>query len=179
MKKLHRKSLVLLIALAVLLTCVVSGTAAYLAIRSGPVINTFTSAKLDTVIVEEFSKKNGKVSIKVENKGDIDAYVRVGVYGYWAVQAGNDNEKVVAPWTPAVQCTADWQQAGDWYYYTRKLAPDALTSNLLKESIKEANAPVHYPNAYLVVNVIHQSIQAEPVGAVQDAWGWTPPATAQ
>lgn len=179
MKKLHRKSLVLLITLAVLLTCAVSGTAAYLAIRSGPVTNTFTRAELDTVIVEEFSKKNGKVSIKVENKGDIDAYVRVGVYGYWAVQDGNDNEKVVAPWTSAVKYTEDWKQVGDWYYYTKKLAPDALTSNLLKESIKEENAPVHYPSAYLVVNVIHQSIQAEPVGAVQDAWGWTPPAAAQ
>ena len=178
MKKLHKKSIVLLIALALLLTCAVSGTAAYLAIGSGPVINTFSPATLDTKIVETFTAE-GKSSIKVENKGDIDAYVRVGVYGYWAVQDENGKEKVVAPWTGSVALTPEWKAVEGWYYYLQKLAPGDTTPNLLKDSITQNTPPDGYANAYLVVNVIHQSIQAEPVGAVQDAWGWTPPATAQ
>lgn len=172
MKKLHKKSIVLLIALALLLTCAVSGTVAYLSVGSGPVTNTFTPAILDTKIVEDFADGE-KSSIAVQNNGTIDAYVRVGVYGYWAVKDG-DNESIVAPWASTVTPADGWEKKGDWYYYTSKLAPDDTTGNLLKEPITQSDRPDGYDTAYLVVNVIHQSIQAEPVGAVQEAWGWTP-----
>ena len=178
MKKLHRKGVVLLIALALLLTCAVSGTVAYLSVGSGPVTNTFPPAVLDTVIVEAFNKPYGgavKSSIQVKNKGTIDAYVRVGVYGYWAVKDGSGAEKIIAPWSFAEAPADGWEKKGDWYYYTSKLAPGDTTDNLLSSHIKGDNPPDNYPNAYLVVNVIHQSIQTEPGQALMDAnWGWTP-----
>lgn len=175
MKKSQRKSLVLLIALALLLACAVSGTAAYLSVGTGPVTNTFTPAELDTKIVEMFNGQRKSV-IQVQNNGTIDAYVRVGVYGYWAVKDNGGNEKIIAPWNEQITLGADWEKSGDWYYYTKKLAPDgALTSDLLAADITEANQPAAYPSAYLVVNVIHQSIQTEPAQALTDAhWGWTP-----
>ena len=179
MKKLHRKGVVLLIALALLLTCAVSGTVAYLSVGSGPVTNTFTPAVLDTVIVEAFNKQYGgavKSSIKVQNNGNIDAYVRVGVYGYWAVKDGGGNEKIIAPWASTVTPANGWLRSADgWYYYPQKLAPDAMTPDLLSTAIKEADKPAAYPNAYLVVNVIHQSVQAEPADAAKEAWNWTVP----
>lgn len=179
MKKLHKKSLVLLIALALLLTCVVSGTVAYLSVGSGPVTNTFTPAELDTIIVEEFNKPYGgavKSSIKVQNQGNIDAYVRVGVYGYWAVKDSGGNEKIIAPWNASLSLGDGWVQKSDsWYYYTSKLEPGKTTGNLLNAEITESGKPASYPSAYLVVNVIHQSIQTEPAQALTDAnWGWTP-----
>ena len=76
MKKLHRKGIVLLIALALLLICAVGGTVAYLSVGTGPVTNTFTPAELDTVIVEDFGETYDgvlKSSIKVQNNGNIDA----------------------------------------------------------------------------------------------------------
>lgn len=183
MKKLHRKGVVLLIALILLLTCAVGGTAAYLSVGAGPVTNTFTPATLDTVIAEEFTETMdgyNKSSIQVKNKGTIDAYVRVGVYGYWAVKDNGGYEKIIAPWDSTVTPANGWTGSTDgWYYYPQKLAPNATTPNLLSSSIKGNGKPANYPSAYLVVNVIHQSIQAEPVGAVNDAWGWTPPASAQ
>lgn len=178
MKKLHRKSVVLLIALALLLTCAVSGTVAYLSVGSGPVTNTFTPAELDTVIVEDFKMQYGgavKSSIQVKNKGTIDAYVRVGVYGYWAVKDSGGNEKIIAPWASTVTPADGWVEAGDWYYYTSKLEPGKTTGNLLSAQITKAGQPASYPSAYLVVNVIHQSIQTEPDQALADAnWGWKP-----
>ena len=179
MKKLHRKGVVLLIALALLLTCAVSGTVAYLSVGSGPVTNTFTPAELDTVIVEAFNKQYGgavKSSIQVKNKGTIDAYVRVGVYGYWAVKDGSGAEKIIAPWSFTGTPANGWVECADgWYYYPQKLAPNATTPNLLSSHIEGDDPPDNYPNAYLVVNVIHQSIQTEPAKALTDAhWGWTP-----
>lgn len=174
MKKSQRKSLVLLIALALLLTCAVSGTAAFLAVGSGPLTNTFTPAKLDTKIVEAFNGQR-KSAIHVQNNGTIDAYVRVGVYGYWAVKDSGGDEKIIAPWSFTATPADGWAENGGWYYYTRKLAPGETTGNLLKTDITEAGQPDSYPSAYLVVNVIHQSIQTEPAQALTDAnWGWTP-----
>lgn len=175
MKKLHRKGIVLLIALALLLTCAVGGTVAYLSVGSGPVTNTFTPATLDTVIDEKFDSANGKSSIAVKNKGTIDAYVRVGVYGYWAVKDGSGAEKIIAPWSFTGTPANGWEKKDDWYYYTSKLAPGDTTGNLLSSHIEGDDPPDNYPNAYLVVNVIHQSIQTEPGQALSDAkWGWTP-----
>ena len=184
MKKLHRKGVVLLIALILLLTCAVGGTAAYLSVGAGPVTNTFTPATLDTVIAEEFTETMdgyNKSSIQVKNKGTIDAYVRVGVYGYWAVKDGGGTEKIIAPWDFTGTPANGWMRSTDgWYYYTSKLAPGKLTGNLLSAAIKETDKPANYPGAYLVVHVIHQSIQTEPALALTDAnWGWTPPASAQ
>ena len=174
MKKLHRKGIVLLIALALLLTCAVGGTVAYLSVGSGPVTNTFTPAILDTKIVEDFADGE-KSSIAVQNNGTIDAYVRVGVYGYWAVKDG-DNERIVAPWASTVTPADGWEKGADgWYYYPQKLTPNATTPNLLSPAITAADKPAGYDTAYLVVNVIHQSIQTEPDQALSDAkWGWTP-----
>ena len=175
MKKFHKKSLVLLIVLALLLTCTVSGTVAFLAVDSDPVTNTFTPVKLDTKIVETFTK-GVKSSVKVQNNGNIDAYVRVGVYGYWAVKDAAGNEKIVAPWTANFTVGDDWVKTGDWYYYTQKLSPNGeMTGDLLASSITQTGVPSNYPNAYLVVNVIHQAIQTTPSQALDDAnWGWKP-----
>lgn len=179
MKKLHKKSLVLLIALALLLTCAVSGTAAFLSAGSGPVTNNFTPAELDTVIEETFGETfDGSIvksAIRVRNKGSIDAYVRVGVYGYWAVKDRLQKEKIVAPWSFNGTPNTGWVKNGDWYYYTSPLAPGKTSGNLLSASIQGTDKPANYPNAYLVVHVIHQSIQTEPAQALTDAhWGWTP-----
>lgn len=179
MKKLHRKGIVLLIALALLLICAVGGTVAYLSVGTGPVTNTFTPAELDTVIVEDFGETYDgvlKSSIKVQNNGNIDAYVRVGVYGYWAVKDGGGNEKIIAPWSCPNLANIGWTTIGDWYYYSSALKPGELTSDLLGGNpITQTNPPASYPNAYLVVNVIHQSIQAEPADAAKEAWNWTVP----
>ena len=175
MKRFHKKSIVLLAALTLLLTFTVSGTVAFLSVSSGPVTNTFTPAVLKTKIVEEFSGDE-KRSIKVQNDGTIDAYVRVGVYGYWTV-----NDQIVAPWIPEFSAGEDWSynSADGWYYYTLKLPPTDgidLTSNLLGNStITDGNPPEGYPDAQLVVTVIHQSIQTEPASAREAAnWGWNP-----
>lgn len=175
MKKLHRKSIVLLIALILLLTCAVGGTVAVLSVGAGPLKNTFTSAELDTKIVESFSR-GVKSAVKVQNNGSIDAYVRVGVYGYWAVKDESEAEKIIAPWTPSFSVGSGWEKVGDWYYYTSKLAPNgAMTTDLLGSDIEGNDKPASYPSAYLVVNVIHQAIQAEPASAREDAkWDWDP-----
>ena len=187
MKRFHKKSLVLLIAVALLLTCTISGTVAFLTVGSGPVTNTFTPVELDTKIIEndDFGSTKTKKSIQIQNNGNIDAYVRVAVYGNWVIKDENNKEKIVAPWDGNFTVGANWVKKDDkFYYYTEKLHPysvnSELTSDLLGSDIEGTAKPEGYPDAYLVVTVVHQAIQTEPAAALTAAkWGWTPPTTAQ
>ena len=182
MKKFSKKSLMLLIAVTLLLTCTVSGTVAFLTVGSGPVTNTFTPVQVDTKIVENVQEVNGiqtKSSIQVLNKNlstNIPAYVRVAIYGNWVDAAG----RIIAPWSGMSSYnTEHWTKVGNYYYYNGELAVGATTENLLAADapIREENKPegVHR----LEVTVVHQAIQSQPADAVKNAWGWTPPTTAQ
>ena len=176
MKKFHMKSLLLLTALVMLLTCTVSGTAAFLTVGSGTVTNTFTPIQVDTKIEETFSKDGGKTSIKILNKDDpknIPVYVRAAIYGYWVKEG-----KIVAPWLGSVSATDSWTCVNGYYYYTKVLEVGTTTDELLQSPITAGTPPVE--GAHLELTVVHQAIQTTPADALADAgWDWTPTASAQ
>lgn len=178
MKKFNKKYLVLLASVALLLTVSVGSTVAYLVDKADEVVNTFTPTRLETDVVETFGKVDDvmtKSSIQIRNDGNIDAYVRVAIYGNWV----NEKGEIVKPWTGEVDYdTETWAKIGPYYYYNYRLPPEGndLTSNLLDSPITQGTIPegAHH----LVINVIHQSIQADGVNAnkvpvVTAVWGAT------
>lgn len=157
MKRFPKKPIVLLIAVALLLTFVVSGTVAFLADRTNQVINTFTPVEVDTKIIEDISA-GSKSSIKVQNiqaDNHIPAYVRVAVVGHWVDAQGN----IVAEWKLGGYNTASWTQGNDgFYYYNSVLNVGVTTENLLSAPINGTVKPAGATD--LIVTVVHQSIQA-------------------
>lgn len=170
MKRSYRKTLVLLIAAAMLLTMSVGSTAAFLQVSSDPVENVFMAVKVDTKINETFTSA-GKSSITVENpqaEDSMDVYVRAAVVGNW-VKGG----KIVEEWTLTDDYinTTDWDIGGDgFYYYRRVLSVGASTENLLAKTITQATRE---DGATLEVTVVHQAIQYMPTSAVTQVWGVT------
>lgn len=175
MKKLNKKYLVLLASVALLLTVSVSSTVAFLVDKADEVVNTFAPTHLATDVVEKFNGTT-KSSIQIQNNGNIDAYVRVAICGNWVITEGGV-DKIVAPWTGTVDYNAeDWDIGSDgYYYYKYRLPPtpdgsDDLTSNLL-DTDGAITQPSDGPaGAHLVINVIHQSIQADPPSTVETVW---------
>lgn len=191
MKKFNKKYLVLLASVALLLTVSVGSTVAYLVDKADEVVNIFTPTRLETDVVETFGKVDDvmtKSSIKIRNDGNIDAYVRVFITGNWVItekdKNGNEVDKIVAPWDGNITLNPDrsWILGSDgYYYYTKRLPPTPddektdRTSELLGSAITQSGGPA---GAHLVINVIHQSIQADGVNAnnvpvVTAVWGAT------
>lgn len=171
MKKLNSKSILLLIAAIMILTVSVAGTVAYLAAVTGPVVNTFEPTEVKTEIDEEFDGSTKREIFIINPTGDnkIDVYIRVALVGNWVNQAGD----VVAPATDSeISFTigTDWVKKGDYYYYTKKVAPGGSTTNLLGSDI---TANVKADGSYLSLTVIQQAIQAEPTSVVSSIWGVT------
>ena len=164
------KQPVALVALLVLLCCTVAGTLAYLVDSTDPVTNTFTPAHVSTAVDETF--ENGvKSDVKIQNTGDIPAYIRAAVIINWADKDGNVSATPVEDGDYEIKYDSSntWKKIGDYWYYTNPVAADSLTEKALIESC----APVagKAPEGYnLQVTILADGIQSEPLTAIKEAW---------
>ena len=157
----------LILSLCLIFALAVGTTFALLKANTDPVENTFTAAKSETKIVEEFGDGQKK-SIKVQNTGTAVSYVRVKLVMNWVDESGNVSAEPVGI-TPVIN-TADWFLGTDGIYYYKMpvAANNGETTNLLQKSITE---PTDKPaGCHLEVTVLAESIQAAPSAAVQGAW---------
>ena len=169
-----KRSGILLAAVIVLLAGAVGGTWAFLVAQSEPVENNFTYAHVRCTIDEKFDGTT-KSDVKIQNTGDIPAYIRARIVVTWKDTSGNVSAVPVknTDYTIAFNET-DWTQQGDYWYCKTAVNPDDFTPELITECKKtdNANAPKDYYD--LSVEILADAIQSEPASAVTEAWGYTP-----
>lgn len=167
-KQNRTKKWALLLSLA-LLTVAVTGTIAYLVTKTDPVTNTFTTANVPNTPVEEFDG-TVKKSIKVQNTGNIAAYVRVKLVTYRVNDKGDHigGEATI----PTFTLGTDWFEKDGYYYYAKPVAPNATSGNMLGSSI-ELQKYTDADGGKQVIEVISESIQSVPTDVVEKAWGVT------
>ncbi len=174
------KKVVLLVALAIIMTGVVVGTMAFLIAHSEKVMNTFTVPESGLEIQETFdggSKKN----VYFVNGSEYPVFMRAKY-----VACLKDGDGNISPMTPEFATesinTADWSlNTSDGYYYYNKIVAandndpdtkDDMTSNFINEITPDyKDVPAGY---YLVVDVIVETVQATPTTAAQELWGFVP-----
>ncbi len=146
--------------------------------REASVSNAFVLGNGDVSIKENFdSVQKIKSNVYVANdakEGSIPVYVRAQYLIYWEDADGNVLPEVPvgtgdAPdYTLVLGTSTKWKQGADgFFYYTEKLEEGGKTDNLI-DSCKQN---ISYEDRILVVDIIAQSIQAEPVTAAEEAWG--------
>lgn len=164
------KKPVALVALLLLLCCTVAGTLAYLVDSTDPVTNTFTPASVSTEVKETF-KDGVKSDVKIQNTGDIPAYIRAAVIINWADDKGNVSGTPVKDGDYVIKYDSSntWKKIGDYWYYTKPVAADSLTEKALIESCTPVagKAPKGYD---LQVTILADGIQSEPLTAIKEAW---------
>lgn len=168
-----KRSGILLAAVIVLLAGAVGGTWAFLVAQSEPVQNNFTYAHVSCRIDEKF--ENGvKSDVKIQNTGDIPAYIRARIVVTWKNENGNVSAVPVknTDYTIAFNET-DWTQQGDYWYCKTAVDAKDFTPVLITKCEKTGNAPKDYD---LSVEILADAIQSEPANAVMEAWGYTPTA---
>lgn len=155
----------LILSLCLIFALAVGTTVALLVAHTNAVTNTFKAAESGTHI-EEKTEGGEKSSIIVENTGTATSYVRVKLVCNWVDKDGNVSATPVP--APTIK-NSDWFVKDGIYYYTKPVAPDGKTSNLLKDHpITQGEAPEGYR---LEVTVLAESIQAAPSKAVTESWG--------
>lgn len=160
----------LILSLCLIFALAVGTTLAYLKANTSPVENTFKAAKSDITIDEDVTGGQKK-SIIVQNTGTATSYVRVKLVMNWV----DGNGKIVSGGNlPEVTLNkSDWFVQDGIYYYTKPVAPEGKTTNLLQKD-SSISEPTEKPEGcHLEVTVLAESIQAAPSTAVEGAWAVT------
>lgn len=167
-----RRGLVLAAALALMLIFSAGGTLAWLAASTEETVNTFSPAKMEIEVKEDFDGAT-KSNVKVVNNSETAVYIRVALVPTWVNAAG----KPVAESASLDDLTfttqlpeSGWVKGDDGYYYCTSLVPVGSYTPALFTSavVKENRAPA---GCTMDLQVLAQAVQATPREAVIAAWG--------
>ena len=182
MKKNNMKSILMLASLALIVTSVIGTTIAYLVSNEVSVTNTFTAAQVSNKVEEKFNGTT-KSNVKIQNTGDIPAYIRVALICTWKDAKGNFVsepaylEDLDIVWGELGEDGDDadkgyWVESAGYYYYSTEVPAGGFTGNLID------SATVETENGYQFnLEIISSAIQAKPANVVTDVWDFTPPTT--
>jgi hypothetical protein len=165
----------------------VGATLALLFSVGNTVENKFKPGSVD-VEVNESIKGNTKESITLKNTGNSPAFLRVAITSHYTgtyTIGGNSTTEIIGSMPATVSFdlneSAGWVKYGNYYYYTKPVASQASTANLIQsgsgitlshfvESSKRQGQDVQVTYKQ-VVEVFAEAIQSAPVDAVKAAWG--------
>jgi hypothetical protein len=166
----------------------VGATLAYLFSVGKSIVNTFNPGKVDVVVNEEIDG-NTKKSITLTNTGNTNAFLRMAITSHYTgtytlTSGGTPVTEIIgsmpAPISFNLNTAAGWVKYGNYYYYTKPVAPNKDTADLINttgitldyfvEPSRRQNTEVDVTYQQ-VVEVFAEAIQSAPVEAVQDAWG--------
>lgn len=180
-KRRSKKTGMLFLSLLLVATMMVGGTLAYLFTNSVPVVNTFNPSHVSCSVAEEFNGTT-KSNVNVTNTGDIDAFIRVKLVTYRVNDEGDHigGAAEIPPFTPG----NGWVKKGDYYYYTKPVAPDEQPEISLIDSITLTDPYDDADGGKPVIEVMAEAIQANGVAdggtkAVVEAWGVDPETLSQ
>lgn len=172
-----KKSTLLILSTLTLCAFGIVGSMSWMVTHTLPVQNNFTAASVKPEISEEF---NGEVkkNVYIQNQGSVNVYVRAAIELTWIDE---DNNIYSVPPQPehyemdlnlksAENTESNWIKAADgYYYYLVDVEPGGVTQNLINECqlVDDVVGPVGYN---FCVDVIAQTIQADPDIAVEESW---------
>lgn len=166
------KTAILLLAVILLAGAVIGTTVAYLTTKTNAIENVFTYAQVSCAVDEKFDGTT-KSDVRIQNTGNIDAYIRATYVANWLDEAGNIVPASSVPkdiYTVQItETSTDWKKGNDgYYYYMKPVAPGDFTAGSL------IGYKVTYPENRkytLQVEIIASAIQSQPASALTEAWG--------
>ena len=114
-----------------------------------------------------------KSDIRVENTGNVREFLRLKMVSYY-VDANGDIVGTVSSQYPTLSLKNGWiAGANHTYYYPFPTDPGGMTEILCEPFSLGQTQLADGKTVYQVIEVIAEAVQAEPISAVQEAWGVT------
>lgn len=114
-----------------------------------------------------------KSDIRVENTGNVREFLRLKMVSYY-VDANGDIVGTVSSKYPTLSLKNGWiAGANHTYYYPFPTDPSGMTEILCEPFSLGQMQLADGKTVYQVIEVIAEAVQAEPISAVQAAWGVT------
>mgnify|MGYP005962249637 CR=1 FL=1 len=160
----------MVIATVLLLALAIGGTLAWLSTEYSPIQNKFLPTKVTCEVTEKFNGTTGeKTKVNVKNTGTIDAFIRVKLVTYRTNDQGQHIGGTAS--LPAFTLGTGWVKYGDYYYYTKPVAPNQNPETNLTDSMMLIGSYLDTDGGKQAVDVMAEAIQSVPEDAVKAAWG--------
>lgn len=160
----------MVIATVLLLALAIGGTLAWLSTKDDPIQNKFLPTKVTCEVTEKFNGTTGeKTKVNVKNTGTIDAFIRVKLVTYRTNDRGQHIGGTAS--LPAFTLGTGWVMYGDYYYYTKPVAPNQKPETNLTDSMTLIGSYLDTDGGKQAVDVMAEAIQSVPEDAVKAAWG--------
>ena len=160
----------MVIATAVLLALAIGGTVAWLSTKDAPITNTFNPSEVACEVTEKFDGSTGvKSNVNVKNTGTINAFIRVKLVTYRTNDQGQHIGGTAS--LPAFTLGTGWVKYGDYYYYTKPVAPNQKPETNLTNSMTLTGTYNDADGGKQIIEVMAEAIQSGPAQAVGQAWG--------
>lgn len=173
MRKTTKRTLLTALMIVLIMTVTVSGTLAYLIAQSGEVENVFEPTEVTCEVTESFDG-NVKSNVRIQNTGDVSAYIRAAIVVTWQDANGNVHAETPVLGTDySMTINSDaWKLKDGFYYHLTAIDPNGKTPALITKCEVLAAAPA--TGYTLHVEIIAGAIQSEG-GAVTvgSDGGWT------
>ncbi len=169
----HKRAILLGLAAALVVAASIGGTLAWLTSSPSGLTNTFVPGNVPNEIVETF-EDNTKSDVKIQNVGNVPAYIRVALVPSWRNNdADHTGTGLATDGTYDIDCivgtAADkwtYNASDGYYYYNSAVQPDELTTVLVSScSPKSTGLTAAYVGKVFELDVISQSIQADGMNA--------------
>ena len=160
----------MVIATVLLLALAIGGTLAWLSTKDAPIQNTFLPTNVTCKVTESFDRSNGvKSNVNVKNTGTINAFIRVKLVTYRTNDQGQHIGGTAS--LPEFTLGANWVKYGDYYYYTKPVAPNQKPETNLTDSMTLIGSYMDTDGGKQAIDVMAEAIQSVPEAAVKAAWG--------
>ena len=142
----------------------------------------FTAGRVEIVLHEktdgaEVTGNNAagseKSDIRVENTGNIKAFIRIKIVSYYTDAEGNIYGTISSEF-PAITLQNGWFAGAEHtYYYPYGVAPGSMTEILCEPVVMGQRKLAEGEVLYQAIEVFAEAVQAEPASAAEEAWGVT------
>ena len=172
----------MLIAAAAL--CIVAAVGLTLAFmfKKAEKINRFIPAEVSCAVREKLDNNEvagtaavggEKADIRVENTGNVKEFIRLRLISFY-VDSNGDIAGTAASQYPNLTIKNGWIAGADHTYYFPYSVEPGEATEILCEPFTLGQTQIENGNTvYQVIEVIAEAVQAEPISAVQEAWGVT------
>ena len=178
LKPFWNKKNILLVSLILVFSLSAGVALTWLSQQKGLTEYPFEGAKVDCKVVEEFDGTT-KSNVKIQNLGNVAAYMRATYTVSWVKDGTEGTTSVIYPQEPrlgvdyTVTYGSGWVLSNDGYfYYNAVVAPQGETNPFIVSLVDKHTAPEGF---HLQVTVLPEGVQAEGSGekAYQAAFGNT------
>lgn len=170
-RKTKSKASLLVVSLLLILMVGVFDSISFLSSKTDSVINTFTPGTVTPGVEETFDGQTKK-DVSIQNNGNAAAYIRAAIVVSWVDKDDNNKVLAVTPvqgenYNMSLSLSDGWVKGSDGFYYWTQPVEAERKTGILIESCSPINGNV---DGLLSVEILAQSIQAEPEDAVEEAW---------